>query len=693
MAEGASRGARVWLRAPLLWGAVTGAAVLALALVADGRLRHGVGVTWRAEHGGRVVAIDRTVEHRTTFPNAHRPLSRYIQAWPFEHWGIPDTLPEIDARVDATLTVPQGSPRILGAASANRTEVLVDGRPAEQGPVGAGDHALTVFWFGAAQAPNSPHWDRLRPVSLELRWGPQGGAMRPVPRNALEPPEGAWPPLRQALWIAAPLLALLFGAGVAWSLFSDGSRRRARITWVATAAVVLLAAGYRLYDYEVMPEFRENADELFATWNGWQLLSDGTTRGWSLWASRYGNRVDHETLPYFRKRPVQVIRPYFEHPPLLHILVGAAAHLGGANHWAHAKLKHTRLVPIGLSLLVVLLIVAVGRRLDATGPAPVLAALLYAALPTIALQGRVIKEEALIGPLILAALLFYLRWRDDGRRHRDLVAAAILTGLCTLTKVPGVVFVPVLVAMITAERRYRDALIAGAIATGVAGLLLVYAAAIDWDLFWFTTSEQASLRATHFNVFPRFFDDPLVNHNMIGRGWLIFLWLAWAATVFRRGERSLTVLALPPIVYLTGMAVSSGNWTYGWYLLPIYPFLCLGAGRFLADLWKEPDLVRGTLFVGLAVMYTLNFTVDEEWARNPSHWEALRSHVTIFCVAALLPFGLAEAFRTRPFRWLARTSTAALLALLVVVGGLFVARYDIYYDAYKDFDRNEFFDR
>jgi len=675
-------------------GGAAAAAVLVLALLADGYARHGVTATWRTLQDDEIRVVDRTIEHRTTFENMHRPVSRYVQGWHFDEWGVPDHLPAIDAVLEGTLDVPEGPPRRIHAETPNAAEVRVDGRPTEQGPVDPGTHELTVYWHGPLQEEGAPHWwQETLPAGLELTWGDEERGFEPVPRTALTPSTGAWTPLRIALWIVGPLAALLLGLGVFAIARADGGRRSRRVAVVVTACIVAVGLGYRAWDYDVVPELRENQDELFATWNGWQLLEDGTTRGWSLWPAAYGGMVRHERLEYFRDHPIPVIRPYLEHPPLLHLLAGAAARIGGASDWSHARLEDTRIVPIALNVLVLVLLVAVGRRLDPGGPAPYLAGLLYAVLPIIAIQARAVKEEALLVPLLLGSLLFYLRWRDDGERRRDLVGAAVLAGLCTLTKVPGLVFVPVLVMLLTARRRYREAIVAGAVGLGVSSLLLLYAAWVDWDLFWYTTGIQAGGRPSHWNLYPRFFDDPLINHNLVGRGWLLFLWIAWAATAFRRDRRGVELLVLPPIVYMTGMAISSGTWTFGWYLMPIHPFLCLGAGRFLTDLWKSTDLVRSTLFVGLVIMYAMNFTIDEEWVRRSSSWPVVRHWINLLAAGFLVPFALSHAFRTRPLAWLARASFVAALALMVGLSGWFVVRYDVLSEQYRDFDRNVYFDR
>lgn len=670
------------------WGVGVALGVLVLAACADPFAAHGLDAQWRQVVGGKLVTIDRTLEHRTAFPNQHRPLSRYIQAWPFDQQGVPSHLPELDARLTATLGVPPGPTRSLRAVSQDRVRLFVDGRELDRRlePIAPGPHDLEVYWSGRFD----DH------TGLRLEWTSPDGGFVPVPDTALTPREAPWPPLRIGLWAGAGLLALLLGWLAAFAAAgATVPARRRRWGAFAIVAAVLLTVGYRSFDYSVMPDFRENYDELFATWNGWSLLEEGTPRGWSLWPGRYFGRSDVKITPlrYFSPRPFSVVVPYFEHPPLLHLMVGATAIAGGASNWAYARLEHTRIVPIVLSALTVWLLMLVARRLDPKGPGPWLGGLLYAVLPIIALQGRVIKEEALVAPMALLSLLLYLRWRDDGERTSALAAAAAVAGAATLAKAPGLVFLVALVALLLERRRPREAAIAAGVGLLATTPLLAYAAAIDWGLFWRVTLHQATGRPSHFNLYPRFFDDPLINHNLVGRPWLLFLWLGWALALrgFRPKDRA--VLVLPPLLYILGMGLSSGNWTFGWYMMPVYPFLCIGAGRFLADLWDRPTLLAGTLLMTLGVMYGVNFLREPKLWREASAWDHTRHMVTVFLVVSLAPYALAQISRARAVRTLARAATAAGLAAMVVLSGYFVVHYDAIYETHRNFDRVEFFDR
>lgn len=681
-----TRRARKWTRPAhlaiglLVLASVLGAATLLHASYAG----RGANVIWRAEIDGETREVTRTLERRAQFPNERRALSRYVQGWNFERDGLPADLFSFEAEVRTRLEVPQGG-RELHVRPLPRGTVKLDGADFRNGSrVDAGPHTLEIAWEGDFEG---------RSIEL-LTYFCRGPAPSPstspfcdpAPLRAFTPVEGS----STAYWIVAVLLALGLALGaVVVSVLEPAARTR----WLGRAALVAILAlglGVRLFDYDVMPDFRENGDELFATWNGWQLLENGETRGWSLWANAYGARVQHSTLQYFGM-DWNLIQPYFEHPPLTHLLIGAAAHLGGAEHFAQSKLAHTRLVPILLMIPTLLLMFGIGRRVDPRGPGPWLACLLYAMTPTIALQTRVIKEEALLGPLGLGAVYVVLLYLER-ERLRLLIMAGLLAGLATWAKVTGFAFVLAVIALLMAERRFRAAAIAGGVGVLVSASLLGYGALIDWETFAFSQQHQGT-RPLHFNIFSRWFDTGLINHNLVGRGWILFLWLGTVGSHVRRKLTSSGVVVVPLLLYVSAITIGTGNWTFGWYAVPLYPWLCLGAGRFLADLWEEPDFLRGFLACTLLVLYSLNFTIDPTFMKQPSSWPALRIGIAITVAVLLAPFGIVQVLRFPATVAIARGMVVVALSAFVVLSAHFVVRYETFFDTYQNFDREVYFDR
>ncbi len=610
---------------------------------------------------GRVY-LARTVEAEPAFRSPTYPLSRIVQSWDFERLPIPSDAPQIDAEFEGYLDIPPGSPRALRTVpeqSATATTELLAGDAPVEGTLSPGRHRVRLRW--RADPVPSP--------SLAVEWH-DGETWSRVPRSAWTPTTAR--PFRWLERAGLVLISLALGAFGFWiARARAGRERRIRLAWVAGALVLGLGFGLRVHDYEVTPDFRENGDELFATWNGWQLLTDGTTRGWSIWSQRYGDLVEIELLYYFSDRPFRIVRPYVEHPPLLHLLAGAASKLGGAKHWSHARLKHTRLVPLALGLLTVLLVGLLGLELrtaaersrsEALGA--LLGMLLYAVIPAVVLQTRVVKEEALLTPLVLIATIAILRHQRSSRR-RWLVIAALAAGTCPLVKAPGAVFIVGLGMLLLARRRPSPFFAFVGIALLPASLVPAYAWWVDWDLFWFTTQVQVEVRAAHWNIFPRFFVQPMINRNPAGSGWLVFLWLGWLVALARELARSpgllersrVVALVLPPVAYFVGIALSSGSWTYGWYLWPVLPFLSVGAGRFLAELWHRPAASSGLVFVLTLVLYTLGFHLP------PSRGVLVAA--TFLLVFA--PFAFASVRPGRLSRQMARVGLA--VGLLIFVSG------------------------
>jgi 4-amino-4-deoxy-L-arabinose transferase-like glycosyltransferase len=667
-------------------------AMMAALLALDHFVAAGYEVSWFVTHEGQRSEMRRTEEHRVTFPNERRALSRYMQGWDFRRYGMPAALPAIDATLRATLVVPEGPGHFVHTDSSGDVALRIDGEPL-QGRVAPGPHALEVDWRSPTDGAH-----------FALTWGEIDESPEEVPHSAIlfDRPSQT----RRLLWLIGLPLALIFAALIFASLESGAHQRRAR-HWLATLTILFLALLFRLSDYDVMPDFRENEDELFAMWNGFSLLQDGTARGWSLWWPAYLTEpnVGEVYQAHYFYRTFDLVTPYFEHPPLLHLLVGAMGHLAGAQGYLEVTLGQARIVPIALSVVTLLLMMAIGRRLYPRSTAPYWGALFYAILPWVVLQTRVVKEEALVTPLALGAILAFLKWRDEGRSVRLLILAAFLASVTVLAKITGLAFaiaLCILVAKVgsqtanqtanqTAGQRMTGhqnvALVVGVSALSVLALCL-YGYALGWDAFRFASHMQ-TLRHINFNVFLRFFDEPRINHSSIGRGWSLFLWLAAAKTLFSKSERESATLAIPLFVYLMAIAVGSGTWHFGWYTMPLLPFVCLAAGRFMEELYRSPDLAKGAFFTITLVFYSLSVVISHSYFTGPDP-TVQRLLVSGVLIAFIAPYTLAHAYR---MRGLGQFATVAGMLTVLITSAVLVFGYDIYYAALEDTDQHERGDR
>jgi 4-amino-4-deoxy-L-arabinose transferase-like glycosyltransferase len=658
-------------------------AVLAAASAVDqAYFANAVAIAWRIPGDGGPVVIGESVEHDVSIPSDHRPIARYVGFWRVAEHGPTRAMPALDAVVRARMSIPPGPARGLMVLTRARWEITADGRTL--GPddrLGPGNHALAIHWHGTLD----------RNTRFELAYDDGD----PVPRSALHLPgdrgEGDWPSSRWSMWITAVLLALVLGALAARVAMAE-TPTLARERWltVATLLVMLVGVGLRAYDLEIEPHPLENFDEYFNVWNGWSLVEDGSSRGWSAWPTAY-RPADVETDAIrFWGTPMTVVSPYFENLPLMHVLVGIACHLGGADDWHDARVAHGRWIPVLLGALTIWLLVRVGRRLVPSGPGPWLGALLWAATPTLVIQTRVIKEELVVVPLALATLLFFLRWRDDGRRDRDLWLAATCAGLAILAKIPGVMLVPGLIMLVVATAGARQGARAAVVATLAGGVpLAALLAAFGPAAFLAASGAQTSGRGVHFNLYSRFLDVFQVNGWFMGRGWLLFLWVAAVAALYEWRPKQRAIIAVPAALYFVAIGVGAGNNTLGWYLLPIVAYLCIPAGAFLGALYERPDLMRGVLFGVLFVMYTLNFAHPISWLTDTRTAGWMRASVLVAVTVLTVPYCLAQVWPgARP---LARGTFVASFAATLTFAASVVLRWEELWPEYHNMDRTLFF--
>ncbi len=665
-------------RALLAACAAAGLVVLGGALVDRLHFAYGLSAEWRAEVSGRTTTIARTVEHDPRFRNDHRALARYVAGWRVAEHGIPRERPPLDAYLRSRIRVPDGAPRGLVARSAQSVELVVDGHPMDaERRLAPGWHLLEAHWTGRLSDS----------TFLELAW--ENGEL--VPRSVFHPMEGPLPPSRAGFWAIVLAFATLLGGLVGRAVVAGSAPlRHARWAMVATLLVVTTGVGLRAWQYDLEPEPLENYDEYFNLWNGWSLLEDGTSRGWSAWPSAYHGEVDVELVAFWGTN-LTVVSPYFENPPLMHLLVGAASHLAGTAHHLDCRVAHGRLVSLALSAITVWLLVLVGRRLTPSGPAPWLGALLYAATPSLVMQTRIMKEELVVLPLALGTLFFFLRWQKDGRRDRDLVLASICAGLGVFAKIPAAMLVPGLVMLVVAAGDVRAGLRATLIGGGLgAALLIGFALWQGPDALFAASGAQVSGRGLFFNLYPRFFDVMQINGWMIGRGWMLFLWIAGAVTLYRWPAAHRATLVVPIALYLTAIGVGVGNNTLGWYPLPLVAYLSIAAGVFLADLWERPDLLRGTLFGLLFVMYTLNLVLDPALVASPAHQRMVRQAVMIAVLVLTVPYCLVQVWPDR-FRGLARATLGLSAATCLGVFVSVVARWEVIGPVFRDIDHHAYF--
>ena len=626
---------------------------------------------------GREIEVSRRIDPRLDFPVPQRLDAAYIFHWNYQTMGFPSAMPPYVIHWRGVLAAPESGTYGFSVDAQGSAALLIDGAPIEirpdattDRPLSAGLHAIALdYRLDAGEA------------RFVLSWQPPGRRLQPIPEAFLAPDRESYAAARGRRGMGWGLLGIvLVAAVVLWRrgrASPDGFAARLREAIaaerprLALGAIILLAALLRFQDYALVPFHHETADEYQHAWEGWHLLHQLQPAAWTTFPDAYPPDQAHD-FRWFGDRYI-VVHPYFDHPPLFSLPVGIFCSLAGARSFLECTLPVMRLVPILLSLAGLLLLDRLARACGLSERAALCAALVYAVTPVVILGQRLVKAESLLALLFMAAMLAVRPGRPGGER-RGAVAAGLLGALSIWTKATGVAVVAVAALSLWAQKRRRDALVACGLAGAGLLLYLLYAAAYDFGIFLEVMQGQGSSKW----VSAESFHDLLFGKAVVkwfGAGTYLWLWVAFAVAAFRRagagaqGGARLAMIVLPVAVYATLLALTADHRVvYGWYRVPIYPFLCLAAGMYLDEMLEEADLLRTFPFAVTAVVSAVLYALPEAVAQS-------RPVLYALAVAVLLPF-LPRVVTERAWaRRIAAGGAVLLLVLFVVanvatVGGL-----------------------
>lgn len=659
------------------------AATLAVILLCGGRLARTPGGL-EGQYSflgadGREVEVLRRVDPAIDFPVPQAIDAAYLFNWDYGRFGFPADKPSYVVRWRGFLSVPEPGEYRFMADTVGEATLSIDAAPlslvqdaATVRSLSAGVHPIAIDYRLASGE-----------ARLVLSWQPPGGRMTPIATRFYAPTRAAFAGALARRRTGDLLLVLVLAAILAG--FWMTRRTPAGATAIASAAfeaersrlalgaILLLAALVRFDDYALVPFHHETADEYQHAWEGWHLLHEGTPAAWSTFPDRYPPAATRE-FRWFGDR-YNMVRPYFDHPPLFSLPVGLLVSLAGARSFLDCTLPVMRVVPILCSLIGLLLLHRLARACGAGDRAALLATLVYATLPLLVLTHRLVKAESLLSLFFMGALLAIRETLtetesgagavaakgglpDAARSRRGVLRAGIFSGLSIWTKATGVVVPVVAAILLLARRRRADAgLVLGCGAAAVA-LYLLYGMAYDAGVFFKVLQAQSTTKWVSMEAFHDLLGGKVVV-KWFGRGTYLWLLLAAFLAALGRGRR----LLLPLVVYGAVLALTADHRVvYGWYRLPLYPFLCIAAGLYLERLLDDADLTLAFPFAVTALLSALLYALPEPLAQaRPMAW--------LFAAAATLPF-LPRFLSDRPWTVRLARGGAALLVIAFLVANV-----------------------
>ena len=438
------------------------------------------------------------------------------------------------------------------------------------------------------------------------------------------------------------------------------SRRERWLVRGAIAGIFALFMGVRIYHLDTVPAHNDTTDEYAWTWSGMTLLQTGTPRAWS---NLRAYAPHHKRLKW-RDHKYNMVEPWLDHPPIYSLYAGGWIMAWGHRDIFDVDLWQMRTGTLPLAALSFICLAAFLRRY-LTPAAVLLSLLFYALLPLIVWQHKLVVSENLFVPLTLVGLLLidaqavrFAGWRA--------LALLVLATLLPLIKAAALSCCALLVFWALASNaRGARWLNAGALALGTCAGIAGY-------LWW----------GRHFNA--GLFEGIMAEHQARFRGFQGLQVLLFEPVLIAKATKDMlailgAVLALQGLtqrepapwglavlVYAGCMTFFVGdNRIFGWYFIPLHPWLCAALGSAIVRATRERLLGLSVLWYSAALLAIAALLYDKRLMAP----ETMR-------------VGYLLAFLVVPGAWLAwpRLARATIPALngAMVLGTVLACLYEIY---------------
>lgn len=361
----------------------------------------------------------------------------------------------------------------------------------------------------------------------------------------------------------------------------------------------ILTLGFLLRAHNLTAWPRQGAtfDEYAWTWLGINLIKEHTPKSWS----RHPQYTKKQEIIY-QKTAFTIVVPYLEHPPFFGLVAGAFAIVSGARDMYDVNLERIRPLAVFLGALSIFMIFLLTKELYGN-TAALIAALIYATVPTLVIGSRIVQNENFFIPFFLFSLFLISKYLKTKKIiYRNL--AAVVCGLLTLAKIPWIAATLGIVLIFMYLRKYKDALMFTSIILPIFSLFIIYGLYFDSKLLVDLWKFQLQRYDITFNGFFALFTSPYLVDRFMIDGWIYFGWFSIILLIAKDIKKNLMVI-LPFLAYLAIFLFAIPNEPgHGWYRYPLYPFMVIGTALFVKEYFNKNYMLTFLflIFTGLSML-------------------------------------------------------------------------------------------
>lgn len=353
-----------------------------------------------------------------------------------------------------------------------------------------------------------------------------------------------------------------------------------KATLIILLGILFLGIFIRNVNLYTWPRLGATFDEYAWTWQGISLLTTGVPTSWS-YHPQYKNKKEI----IYRKTRFILVKPYLEHPPAFGLVAGSYALLNGASGMFDITIEKIRGLALIMGTISILLVYLLTKKLydERTG---LIAALLYAVVPSVAVGSRLVQNENFFIPVWLAVLYLTSIFLDKKKSWaRNL--AAVLCGVLLLAKVPWVAAPFSVCIILLANKRYLDIAKFLAVVIPIFLLYFAYGLYFDKDVFLGLWGLQLNRYDITFSSIYALFQKPFLTDRYLTDGWIYFGWFASILLLTKDFKKNLIVISALVSYFLVFLIAIPDEAGHGWYRYPFYPFLIVAIALFLKEYFAK----------------------------------------------------------------------------------------------------------
>jgi len=443
---------------------------------------------------------------------------------------------------------------------------------------------------------------------------------------------------------------------------------------IALIFIVILGATLRLNNYSVVPPHGDTMDVYQEAWNGYYILHGEGPKSWEFnyFLPAYKNE-DKKYVKWFGDS-FMIVKRYIAHPPLFSVFAGIPPTICGAKDYLDCRLTTINLTPVFFSTLTIIPVFLVSYRIYRSKAISIIASLLYATVPFFVAAGRIAKGDCLLALVLISGVLCVLKY-SESRKKTDVIFAGLLAGVSFWCKEMGICAIVILPVLLARKRFIKEAFVTAGIGFFVAISYMLYNYLINPEAFFMMLSLRDAHQSTVFDMVVKYIKDARIalNYANFGIGYMLWFWFVMA---YSMGKREPIVPITVFIFLMSVCALSTDIYPFGWFLMPLYPFMAIAGGLFLRDFISKPNTAKALLPLLVLMAVPLKELLPDELCK--SAW-LFRWYLAV----GILPFLAFDFYKHRITATVAKVACYTYIAFVIVMNVYSVYHLSDLYDPMK----------